>query len=302
MALYGNGRWCYLDPKLGAMHNVARAARMVACTGAQPVAATNCLNFGNPEKPPIMAQFSQVIDGLAEACVALETPITGGNVSFYNETLGEAVYPTPTLGIVGILQDVTKAVPANAAGAGRAIVLLTPGQRAHSGEEQNEFGSSEYAVHVLGELWGAPPRLHLKAEKALQDLLQTLASERLVESARDVAEGGIAVAAAKLAFAKGLGVEIDLISAGLPAECVLFAEDASRVLVTCDLRKVRAIEESAVKCGLNAQHIGVTTDEKFTIRIDGTIVIEGAASVFKGSWRQALEQALQSEPTLAASL
>ena len=205
MALYGNGRWCYLDPKLGAMHNVARAARMVACTGAQPVAATNCLNFGNPEKPPIMAQFSQVIDGLSEACIALETPITGGNVSFYNETLGEAIYPTPTLGIVGILQDVTKAVPANAAGAGRAIVLLTPGQKAHSGEEQNEFGSSEFAVHVLGELWGAPPMLDLKAEKALQDLLQALAAEGLVESARDVAEGGIAVAAAKLGFAEGAG-------------------------------------------------------------------------------------------------
>ena len=293
MALYGNGRWCYLSPKLGAMHNVARAARMVACTGAQPVAATNCLNFGNPEKPPIMAQFSQVIDGLSAACIALETPITGGNVSFYNETLGEAIYPTPTLGIVGILQDVTKAVPANATGAGRAIVLLTPGQKAHSGEEQNEFGSSEFARHVLGELWGTPPRLDLKAEKALQDLLQALAADRLLESARDVAEGGIAVAAAKLGFAKGLGVEIDLISAGLPAECVLFAEDASRVLVTCDLTKVRAIEESAVKYGLNAQHIGVTTSETFAISIDGTPVIEGAAAAFKLSWRQALEQALQ---------
>jgi phosphoribosylformylglycinamidine synthase len=302
MALYGNGRWCYLDPKLGAMHNVARAARMVACTGAQPVAATNCLNFGNPEKPAIMAQFSQVIDGLAEACIALETPITGGNVSFYNETLGEAIYPTPTLGIVGILQDVTKAVPANAAAAGRAIVLLTPGQKAHSGEEQTEFGSSEYAVHVLGELWGAPPRLDLKDEKALQDLLQALAAERLVESARDVAEGGIAVAVAKLGFAKGLGAEIDLISAGLPAECVLFAEDASRTLVTCDPAKVGAIEETAVKYGLNAQQIGVTTGETFTVRIDGTPVIAGAASAFKLSWRQALEEALQTEPAVAASL
>jgi phosphoribosylformylglycinamidine synthase len=205
MALYGNGRWCYLNPKLGAEHNVARAARMVACTGAQPVAATNCLNFGNPEKPPIMGQFSQVIDGLTEACIALETPITGGNVSFYNETLGEGIYPTPTLGIVGILQDVTKAVPANAAAAGRSIVLLTPGQKALRGEEQNEFGSSEFALHVLGELWGAPPMLDLKAEKALQDLLQKLAAEGLVESARDVAEGGITVAVAKLAFPKGLG-------------------------------------------------------------------------------------------------
>ncbi len=302
MALYGNGRWCYLHPKLGAMHNVARAARMVACTGAQPVAATNCLNFGNPEKPPIMGQFSQVIDGLSEACLALETPITGGNVSFYNETLGEAIYPTPTLGIVGILQDVTKAVPANAKAAGRALVLLTPGQKVHSGEEQTEFGSSEFAAHVLGELWGVPPILDLKAEKALQDVLQALAAEGLLESARDVAEGGIAVAAAKLGFAKGLGVEMDLISAGLPAECVLFAEDASRALVTCELTNIAAIEDIAVKYGLNAQHIGLTTREKFAICIDGVPVIEGEASAFKLSWRQAMEQALQTEPAVAASL
>ncbi len=113
MALDGNGRWCYLDPKLGAMHAVAEAARKVACAGATPVAATNCLNFGNPEKPEIMAQLSAAIDGIAEACTALSTPITGGNVSLYNETRGEGIYPTPVLGIVGILEDVTKAVPAH---------------------------------------------------------------------------------------------------------------------------------------------------------------------------------------------
>src|SRR6202034_3706396 len=109
-ALDGNSRWCYLDPKLGAMHAVAESARNVSCTGATPVAATNCLNFGNPEKPPIMWQFSQVVDGLTESCTALETPITGGNVSLYNETLGEGIYPTPVIGIVGILQNVDDAM------------------------------------------------------------------------------------------------------------------------------------------------------------------------------------------------
>ena len=113
MALDGNSRWCYLDPKHGAKLAVAEAARKVACTGATPVAATNCLNFGNPEKPEIMAQFSAAIDGIAEACTALGTPITGGNVSLYNETKGEGIYPTPVIGIVGILEDVTKAVPAD---------------------------------------------------------------------------------------------------------------------------------------------------------------------------------------------
>src|SRR4029079_1959547 len=111
MALDGNGRWCYLDPKLGAMHAVAEAARKVACAGATPVAAPNCLNFGNPEKPEIMAQLSAAIDGIAEACIALGTPITGGNVSLYNETKGEGIYPTPVVGVVGIIDDVTKAVP-----------------------------------------------------------------------------------------------------------------------------------------------------------------------------------------------
>jgi phosphoribosylformylglycinamidine synthase subunit PurL len=110
MALDGNSRWCYLDPKLGAMHAVAESARNVACTGATPIAATNCLNFGNPEKPHIMWQFSQTIDGITKACEELETPITGGNVSFYNETLGEGIYPTPVIGVVGIMEDVHKAV------------------------------------------------------------------------------------------------------------------------------------------------------------------------------------------------
>jgi phosphoribosylformylglycinamidine synthase len=126
MALDGNGRWCYLNPKLGAMHAVAEAARKVACTGATPVAATNCLNFGNPEKPEIMAQLSAAIDGIAEACTALSTPITGGNVSLYNETRGEGIYPTPVLGIVGILDDVTKAVPSHFQTEGDAIILLWP--------------------------------------------------------------------------------------------------------------------------------------------------------------------------------
>ncbi len=110
MALDGNSRWCYLDPQLGAMHAVAEAARNVACTGATPMGATNCLNFGNPEKPQIMWQFSKVIDGITKACEELDVPITGGNVSFYNETLGEGIYPTPVIGIVGILEDVHKAV------------------------------------------------------------------------------------------------------------------------------------------------------------------------------------------------
>src|SRR5271168_4510508 len=124
MALDGNGRWCYLDPKLGAQHAVAEAARKVACTGATPIAATNCLNFGNPEKPEIMAQLSAAIDGISEACIALGTPVTGGNVSLYNETKGEGIYPTPVLGIVGIIEDVTKAVPSGLAKEDELLLIL----------------------------------------------------------------------------------------------------------------------------------------------------------------------------------
>src|ERR1039458_5656987 len=152
MALAGNGRWAWLDPKLGAMHAVAEAARKVACTGATPVAATNCLNFGNPEKPEIMAQLSAAIDGIAEACTALGTPITGGNVSLYNETRGEGIYPTPVLGIVGILDDVPKAVPAHFQAGGDAIVLLWP---IPAGQEPDP--SLEVPVNNRNLHWQVPP-------------------------------------------------------------------------------------------------------------------------------------------------
>ena len=159
MALDGNGRWCYLDPKLGAMHAVAEAARKVACTGAIPVAATNCLNFGNPEKPEIMAQLTAAIDGIAEACIALSTPITGGNVSLYNETRGEGIYPTPVLGIVGILDDVTTAVPAHFQKSGDAILLLSPiprevpePNRAVPPPQGHAPGHESLAPAVLGDM------------------------------------------------------------------------------------------------------------------------------------------------------
>ena len=157
MALAGNGRWCYLDPELGAMHAVAEAARKVACTGATPVAATNCLNFGNPEKPEIMAQLSEAIDGIAEACTALGTPVTGGNVSLYNETKGEGIYPTPVIGIVGILDDVTKAVPAGFQRQGDAIILLSGITSVVPEKNLQGFGSSEFAKELLNSRWGGPP-------------------------------------------------------------------------------------------------------------------------------------------------
>ncbi len=300
MALDGNGRWCYLEPKLGAMHAVAEAARNVACTGARPVAATNCLNFGNPEKPPIMGQFSAVIDGLTEACIALETPITGGNVSFYNETLGEGIYPTPVLGIVGLLDDTSKAVGSHFKAPGKAIVLLNENRKKHIDEAQVEFGSSEYALHILGAMWGAPPKLSLGAEKVLHQALRQLAAEELVESAKDCSDGGIAAALAEKGFAHNIGVDVDFASSGLPLECVLFGENPTRVLVSCDAGHVSRIQQVATNFGLAARQIGTTIPGNFQVRVDGNPALRAEVSALKESWATALDRALHSDVKAAA--
>ena len=253
MALDGNGRWCYLDPRLGAMHAVAEAARNVACVGATPLGATNCLNFGNPEKPHIMWQFSQVIDGITKACEELEVPITGGNVSFYNETLGEGIYPTPVIGIVGILEDIHKAVRPDFREPGRAVVLLRATAPGDATDAESEFGSSEYAKEILGAVWGYPPELELEKEAALQKALVEMAQAGLLDSTHDCSEGGIAVTLAESAFAKGIGISVDLASDGLPPEFALFGEDASRVVISCDRSNLAGIQQIAVKYGLSSK-------------------------------------------------
>src|SRR5256886_1369741 len=205
MALDGNSRWCYLDPRLGAMHAVAEAARKVACAGATPIGATNCLNFGNPEKPHIMWQFSQTIDGITKACEELEIPITGGNVSFYNETLGEGIYPTPVLGVVGVVDDVSKATFPHFREGGRAVVLLRGSEAGDATDAEVEFGSSEYAKGVFGEFWGFPPALELEGEAALQHTIIELINAGLLDSAHDCSDGGLANALAKMAFTSAIG-------------------------------------------------------------------------------------------------
>ena len=234
MALDGNGRWCYLDPRLGAMHAVAEAARKVACSGATPMGATNCLNFGNPEKPHIMWQFSQTIDGITKACEELEIPITGGNVSFYNETLGEGIYPTPVLGVVGTIADVHKAAKMPFAAAGRTIVLLRAGESGDITDAESEFGSSEYAKEILSTFWGYPPELDLEKEAGLQKAIIELIELGLVESTHDCADGGLAVALAEKALPAGVGAQVNLASGGLFAEFALFGEDASRIVISCE--------------------------------------------------------------------
>jgi phosphoribosylformylglycinamidine synthase subunit PurL len=295
MALDGNGRWCRLDPKLGAMHAVAESARNVSCTGAVPVAATNCLNFGNPEKPQIMWQFSQVIDGLAEACEALDTPITGGNVSLYNETLGEGIYPTPVVGIVGVLEDVQSAMTFHFRRPDRQILLLRASSAPDAGQAEQEMGSSEYAKEVLGEIWGVPPALNLRKEVALQKCLRELIAARRIESAHDCSEGGLAVAVAEAGFVSGIGAEIKLSSNGLFPEAVLFGEDASRIVITCDSKDVEDIETIAVKWGIQAERIGHTFPDNLTLSIDGRRAVGVSVSELKRQWEKALTNALHNE-------
>ncbi len=300
MALDGNSRWCYLDPRLGAMHAVSEAARKVACSGATPVGATNCLNFGNPEKPHIMWQFSQTIDGITKACEELEIPITGGNVSFYNETLGEGIYPTPVLGVVGILDDVHKTAKMHFSAAGRTIVLLRAGEAADITDVQSEFGSSEYAKEILGALWGYPPELDLEKEAALQKAVIELVQQGLVESVHDCSDGGLAVALAEKAFAKGVGARVNVNSSGLPAEFALFGEDASRIVVSCTPGNVARIQEVAEKYGIDADVLGETIPEQFEVLLDGQLVVSAPVSELSGAYESALESELRTDPELIA--
>jgi phosphoribosylformylglycinamidine synthase subunit PurL len=301
MALDGNGRWCYLDPRLGAMHAVAEAARKVACSGATPVGATNCLNFGNPEKPHIMWQFSQTIDGITKACEELEIPITGGNVSFYNETLGEGIYPTPVLGVVGILDDVHKSAKMHFADTGRTIVLLRAGEAADITDVESEFGSSEYAKEILGALWGYPPELDLEKEAALQRAAIELIQQGLVDSMHDCSDGGLAVALAEKAFAKGLGARVNLASNGLPTKFTLFGEDASRIVLSCDPGNLARIQRIAEDYGIAADVLGETIPERLEISLDGQVVVSASVSELNRVYESALESTLRTDPELVAA-
>jgi len=281
MALAGNGRWCWLDPKLGAMHAVAEAARKVACTGATPVAATNCLNFGNPEKPEIMAQFSATVDGIAEACTALGTPITGGNVSFYNETKGEGIYPTPVVGVVGILEDVGKAVPSGFQRAWETILLIGEGLGAQIEPiAVKEFGSSEFAKTEFGTIWGEPPHFYIDGEGQINRCLAELAQSGLITSASDIADGGVAVALARATFAHSIGAHVTIGPiADAPAAYSLFGETAGVAMVTCSDAVVEQVRELVFAYeDLNVFVIGKTTGNRLRIELSPNIAIERTPS------------------------
>ncbi len=301
----GNGRWGFLSPRLGAMHAVAEAARNVACTGARPIAATNCLNFGNPEKPEVMWQFTEAIDGIAEACRVLETPITGGNVSFYNETLGKPIYPTPILGVLGLMEDAECAVDSAFKNEGDAIVLLD-GSRAGAPQNQNEdarlksgtteFASSEYAKTIHGVVSGAPPAIDLDAEKRLIECLVKLASEKAILSAHDVSDGGLAVTLAESCFDSGglsADIKVGATAANEGAEIAIFGERGARAVVSLPAATLARLEAIAAECGVQALRIGTVTRGEFRIEYKGAPVIRSAIDSLRRIWAGLLAKAVE---------
>jgi phosphoribosylformylglycinamidine synthase len=301
LATDGNGRWGFLAPRLGAMHAVAEAARNVACSGARPIAATNCLNFGNPEKPEVMWQFSEAIDGISEACRVLETPITGGNVSFYNETLGKAIYPTPVLGVLGLIEDAECALGAGFRSEGDVILVLdgapeNGGPARGTAATKTEFASSEYAKTIHGIVAGLPPAIDLAAEKRLIDCLVALAADRAVRSAHDISDGGLAVSVAESCFGRdGLSAEISIDAAGAEdfAEAALFGERGARAVVSVAPASLARVNEIAAQYKVRAQRIGAVTRGEFRIQYRGAAVIQGSIESFRWVWSESLPKAVE---------
>ena len=245
----GKGRFGHLDPYLGAMHAVAEAARNVAVTGARPLAITNCMNFGNPERPVVMWQFAESIRGMRDACLAFDTPVTGGNVSFYNESGDSAIWPTPVIGMLGLLEDYRLRVPSGFERAGLTIALL--------GETFAELGGSEFAEVVLGVVAGRPPALDLDREHALHTLLHEAAGADLIAAAHDCGDGGLAVTLAEQAILGGHGFAVS-IPGDLPPHVVLFSESASRATVAVAPERLDALAELASEHGVSLETIGET--------------------------------------------
>jgi phosphoribosylformylglycinamidine synthase len=281
-----NGRFVYLDPKQGTMMAVAESARNVACAGAVPIGATNNLNFGNPERPEIMWQLVQAIEGLGEACRAFEIPVTGGNVSLYNETEGRAILPTPVIGIVGLIENAARVVGRAFTASGQTVILI--------GENQGELGGSEYVKTLHGLIRGVPPRVDLARERAVQALLPLLVADGLITSAQDVSDGGLAVALAECTFdTEGVGVQVSVPAAagvGIAStvDATLFGESAPLVVVACDPANADAVLERAAAAGLPARAVGRTGGATIAIAVDGETVLEVDLAEAERIWATAI--------------
>jgi phosphoribosylformylglycinamidine synthase len=290
MSVDGNGRFCLLDPRQGARLAVAEAARNVACAGATPIGATNCLNFGNPERPEIMWQFAEAVAGIGEACRALGIPITGGNVSLYNETDGHAILPTPVIGVVGLLEDASAVLTRVFPDAGLDIVLF--------GENAGELGGSQYLKTVHGLIRGLAPAIELRAEAALQRLIVDLAGRRLLRSAHDCAEGGLAVTLAESCFdTGGIGASITVAHAASDdliddAAATLFGESPSRVVAAVAPDHTEAVLAAALAAGVPAARVGRTGGHDIQIAVGGQLLVDCPVAEAETCWRTSLSSRL----------
>src|SRR4051794_32623473 len=282
MSLDGNGRYCQLSPREGAQLAVAECCRNLSVVGAQPVAATNCLNFGNPERPEIMAQLVEAIEGMSDACRFFDTPITGGNVSLYNETLGEGIYPTPVIGIVGLMKTVAP-VTAPFKNAGRSVVLLGGAGAC----DETRFGGTQYAKEIDRQLWGLPPALDLDREKRVQGAIRDIIANGLAESAHDLSDGGLAIALAECCFGPaGIGAQTD-IDSDLRPQILAFHEGPSRILLsTAHPAQVAAIAE---RHRIEAPVVGVTIKGGMEIRQRGTTLGSWDIAALRAAHEGALE-------------
>ena len=277
-----NSRYIYLDPEMGGKIAVAEAARNIVCSGGRPLAITDCLNFGNPEKPEIFWQIEKSADGIAAACLALESPVIGGNVSLYNERSNEAIYPTPTIGMVGLVDDLSYTTTQEVKNAGDFVYVI--------GETEAEFGGSELQKLQNGRIFGKAPVIDLEVEAARQQALLQAIRAGLVQSAHDVAEGGLSVAIAETTFGTKLGVEVTLEGS---ATSVLFSESQSRFVITVAPEKAVQFEEVVA----DAKKVGVVTEEA-TIKINAAnndLLIEGTVAEFQDAWKGAIPCLLKSE-------
>ena len=296
MTLDGNGRYCAANPREGAKLIVAEAARNVVCVGARPLAITNCLNFASPERPEVMWTFSEVIDGMAEACRVFKTPVVSGNVSFYNETEGRGILPTPVIGMIGLVEDVRRVVQHGFKQPGDLIALL--------GTTGDELSISEYASVIEGVsteemiAGGAVPQIDLQVERAVQDVCLAAAEAGLLAAAHDCSDGGLAVALAECCFSslnrQSTGAKISL-PGSLPATAMLFSESPSRIILSFAADARTEIENIAQRENCPLTVIGEVGGSELQIKVGDEKVVSANVSVLENSWRSSLPKKLEAE-------
>ncbi len=283
ITLDGNSLYSYLNPSSGGKISVAEACRNLACVGARPIGVTNCLNFGNPEKPEIMWQFAEAVQGIAHACKSFEIPVTGGNVSFYNDTEGASIYPTPILGVVGIVDDVNKAVSPGFKKEGDAVVLL--------GENKEELGASEYLKCVHGLEKGLPPQISMEEERRVHEVCLEAISQELLQSAHDVSEGGLAVCLAECSFLseEKIGCKLEL-KDEMRLDALLFGETQSRIIVTIKRRNLQELLKLAQRKKVKATLIGTTGGERIIFLHHNQITVDLTVSEAYRAWKDAIPE------------